>query len=300
MKISGFSFARNAQKLYYPVAESIKSILPICDEFIIAIGKGDEDDRTREEVEEIGDKRVKIIDTEWTDREKLKGAIHAQQTDIALQACTGDWCFYVQADEVVHERDLPTIKNRCEQLLDDTRVEGLLFNYKHFWGDYRHYHINHAWYPREIRIVRNGIGVRSYQTAQSFRIADRKLQVARVNADIFHYGFVRPPRLMSAKQKEFGTTHRGRQWAKENYANGVIPFDYGSLEHLAVYDDPPPTVMKEWIKRFDWAEQLQYSGPKRIIHKHDRFKYRLLTWIEQHLLGGELLFGFKNYKQILK
>ncbi len=47
MKISGFSFARNADVLGYPVAESIRSILPACDEFVIAVGKGDPGDRTR-------------------------------------------------------------------------------------------------------------------------------------------------------------------------------------------------------------------------------------------------------------
>ena len=62
MKISGFSFCRNAQKLYYPLAESIRSILPLCDEFVVAVGKGDADDRTRETIEGIGDPKIRILD----------------------------------------------------------------------------------------------------------------------------------------------------------------------------------------------------------------------------------------------
>ena len=295
MKISGFSFSRNAHKLYYPVAESIKSILPICDEFIIAIGRGDEDDRTRDEVSGIGDPRVKIIDTEWKDREKLKGFIHSQQTNIALRECSGDWCFYLQADEVVHEKYLPVISSRCEQLLGDRDVEGLLFDYRHFWGDYDHYHLSHAWYPREIRMIRNGCGIESWETAQSFRKNGNKINVAKVDAEIFHYGWVRPPSLMYSKKREFYTTHWGKRRAEEVYNASKATFDYGSLSELHLYTGSYPEVMKERIAKMDWKEQLQYQGKSKVKHKHDKFKYRLLTFLEQKVFGGRQLGGFRNY-----
>lgn len=113
MKISGFSMVRNATKLYYLIKEAIESILPICDEFIIAVGKGDEDDCTREEIESIGSKKIKIIDTVWKEEDFKNGRVNAIQTNIALDECSGDWCFYLQADEVVHEKYLPIIKDRC-------------------------------------------------------------------------------------------------------------------------------------------------------------------------------------------
>ena len=295
MKISGFSFARNAQKLYYPVAESIKSILPVCDEFIIAIGKGDDDDRTREIVAEINDPRVRIIDTEWTDREKLKGHIHGQQTNIALKECSGDWCFYVQADEVVHEKYLPVIQKRCEELLNDSEVEGLLFKYKHFWGDYDHYYVSHAWYPREIRIIKNHLGIESWESAQSFRRNGQKIRVANVDAEIFHYGWVRPPSLMYSKTKEMCTTHWGKKRADEAFTDENKGFSYGSLERASLYKGTYPEVMKPWIARMDWKDQLQYAGKSSVQHKHDRLKYRMLTFLEQKVFGGRQLGGFKNY-----
>lgn len=295
MRISGFSFARNAQKLYYPVAESIKSILPLCDEFFIAIGQGDEDDHTREEVESIGDSRIRIIDTVWVDRHQLKGHIHGQQTNIALERCTGDWCFYIQADEILHEKYLPVVEKRCRELLNDSEVEGLLFGYKHFWGDYNHYHVNHAWYPREIRVIRNHRGIESWQSAQSFRKKGEKIHVANVNAEIFHYGWVRPPEYMNKKRKEFATTHHGKEWVNTAYRNEGAEFDYGSLEKLRKYTDSQPRVMEKWIEKFDWRGKLQYTGKSRTQQKHERFKYRFLTFVEQHFLGGRQLFGFKNY-----
>lgn len=309
MKISGFSFVRNGVKLYYPVKESIESILPICDEFIVAVGKGDEDDNTREVIESINSPKIRIIDTEWDTQHWKKGAINSIQTNVALKECTGDWCFYVQADEVVHEKYLPIIKNRCEELLDKKEVEGLLFKYKHFWGDYEHYNQSHAWYPEEIRIVRNNPNIYSWESAQSFRVYDeykdthqregtRKLKVARVDAEIYHYGWVRPPHLMKTKQKALNSVHWGAKKAEEDYEQGVKIFDYGPLQKCDVFEDTHPAVMKDIISRMDWKEKLQYSGnadPTREPHKHERFKYRMLSFIENKLLGGRGIGGFKNY-----
>lgn len=295
MKISGFTFSRNAEKLYYPVAESIRSILPICDEFVVALGRGDDDDGTRAAIKAIGDPRITIIDTEWTDRERLKGRIHSQQTNIALERCTGDWCFYLQADEVVHERYLPVIQQRCEELLEKRRVDGLLFRYKHFWGDYDHYIVSHKWYPQEIRIIRNHLGITSHNTAQSFRCEGKRLRVAPVDAEIFHYGWVRPPRLMAAKQKEFQTTHRSREWLAQQSDAALGAFSYGSLEELAQYDGNYPGVMRDRIAGMDWRDQLQYTGPSPIRLPHERLKYRMLTWLEQTLFGGRVHLGKRGW-----
>lgn len=310
MKISGFSFVRNGIKLYYPVKESIESILPICDEFIVAVGAGDDDDNTREIIESIGSPKIKIIDTVWEEKYWKKGKINALQTNLAKSHCSGDWCFYVQADEVVHEKYLDTIAKRCKELQDDERVEGLLFKYKHFWGDYKHYFRSHAWYPNEIRIVRNLPEIHSWQSAQSFRWAKelkdphqeegtRKLRVARVDAEIFHYGWVRPPHLMRNKMKALNSVHWGKQKADEDYEKKAKTFDYGPLSFADEFKDTHPAVMKEMISKMDWADKLQHSGkpdPARKLHKHERFKYRFLDWIEKTFNRGELIGGFKNYE----
>ncbi|MGM0568950.1 MAG: hypothetical protein ACQESB_07040, partial [Elusimicrobiota bacterium] len=201
MKISGFSMVKNGVKLYYPVTQMIKSILPIVDEFVIAVGKGDSDDTTRREIESIKSPKIKIIDTHWDIEKYPRGMENAHQTDIAKEACSGDWLFYLQSDEVVHEKDLPVIKNACKKYLEDKEVEGLLFKYLHFWGDYQHYQGGHGWYKREIRIIRNRPDIHSWQSAQSFRkIPDfdgksyrqkegtYKLKVALIDAYIYHYG----------------------------------------------------------------------------------------------------------------
>lgn len=312
MKISGFAMVRNGIRLYYPVTESIRSILPLVDEFVIAIG--DCDDDTRERVEAIGDPKVRIIDTVWNIEKYPRGMEHAHQTDIAKEACSGDWLFYLQSDEVIHEKYLPVIRKRCEEMLPRNEIEGLLFNYRHFWGDYDHYHVSHGWYSREIRIIRNDPEIHSWESAQSFRRipgfdglnyrvqqGTRKLRVAAVDAYVYHYGWVRPPDLMVTKKKAFSTNHKGVEQAERMYAGAPTAFDYGPLDRLGVHRETHPAVMRQRIESMNWKDRLQYSGkpdPGREPHKHERLKYRFLTFIEQKLLGGRRIGEFANYRLV--
>lgn len=298
MRISGFSFARNAVKLYYPIKESILSILPVVDEFVLAWAPGDEDDTTLEVVRSIGDPRMRIVEGEW--REDLGARAYSHMTNLALDECGGDWCFYIQADEVVHEDDLPRIESRCRELLGDERVEGLIFDYLHFFGDYEHYQTSHGWYKKEIRIIRNGLGIRSVRDAQSFRYPDEsRLDVARSGARIFHYGWVRPPRHMQSKQAEFLSHRQGREAVQARY-EGVVEMDYGPLGRLPSYEGTHPAVMRERIERMDWQDRLRLEDPpgleRRELHKDERLKYRVLSALERWT-GLDL--DHKNYGRII-
>jgi hypothetical protein len=312
MTISGFTMVRNGAKLYYPIKQAIASLLPLVDEFVVALGDCDPDDTTLQEIESIGSDKIRIIHTVWDLDKYPRGMEHAHQTDIAKEACTGDWLFYVQSDEVVHEEDLPRIRKRCEELLHDRSVEGILFKYRHFWGDYDHYITSHAWYANEIRIVRNDKEIHSWESAQSFRrIPDfdgihyrerkgtYKLKVARVDAYIYHYGWVRPPRYMQKKRRVFEGIHQGEARAEEMMSQEAAEFDFGNLSHLSVYRHTHPAVMQEKIRAFNWGDQLwRNSGASSNFarHKHERLKYRILTFIEQTFLGGRQIMSFKNYK----
>ncbi len=311
MKISGFTFVRDATSLYYPVKGSIESVLPICDEFVVALGKGSPGDKTEEEIRSIGSDKIRIVHTEWDTGKYTNGTVYAQQTDIAKSYCTGDWLFYIQCDEAIHEKFLPEIRRHCESLLNHPEVEGLLFNYKHFWGDFDHYIVSHAWYPEEIRVIRNRPEIHSWRDAQSFRrIPDfdgisyqnkqgaYKLQVARIDAYIFHYGWVRPPRLMQRKRRTFSTVYKGVFSAQREFAREEDMFDYGDLSKLAEFRDSHPAVMASWIGKFDWQDQLYPNRKALRKHKHEKLKYRVLTFLEQTLLNGTQIGGFKNYKVV--
>ncbi|MGH7858952.1 MAG: hypothetical protein ACREQY_16625, partial [Candidatus Binatia bacterium] len=310
MRISGFSFVRNGLSLYYPVLESVRSILSICDEFVVAVGRGWEGDATRQAIAAIGDPRIRILDTVWEEHHFRRGTVNAIQTDIARAACTGDWLFYLQADEVVHERYLDRVALRCNDLIAVPEVEGLLFRFKHFWGDYDHYVESHAWYPYEIRIIRNRPEIRSWHSAQSFRWyeryehpwqegATRKLNVATIEADIYHYGWVRPPRLMQAKNKALNVVHAGAAAAEARYAALPEDFDYGDRSLLSRFTGTHPAVMADRVRRMDWdAWSARLPGRTRLRPKHARLKYRALTFVERTLFGGQPVFGNRNYRVI--
>ncbi|MFC1541916.1 glycosyltransferase family 2 protein [Candidatus Latescibacterota bacterium] len=295
MKISGFSFVKNAVKLYYPVVESIQSALSLVDEFIIACG--DSDDRTTELIRTIDDPKLKIIETEWNPDHFVKGAVNSVQSNIALDACTGDWCFYLQADEVIHEKYLPVLRSKMEQHLDTPEVEGLLFDYVHFYGSYNLYQVAHNWYAREIRIVRNGIGVRSWESAQGFRIDKRKLHVVPADAEIFHYGWVRPPVQMMKKQIALSSVHHEKEWVDKRYPDNEADFKYGSLKTCRRFTGTHPEVMRSRIESMNW--ELKPGKPNKKDHKHDRFWVRVLTFLENKIFHRK--FGeYKNYILIKK
>jgi len=313
MKISGFTMAKNANSLYYPWKQAILSILPIVDEFVIALGKSDEGDKTEEIIKGIRSDKIKIIETEWDLNKYPNGMENAHQTDIAKDACSGDWLFYLQADEVVHEKYLPTIKKRCEEFVADPKVEGLLFKYKHFWGDYKHHNLGHGWYKNEIRIVRNDKDIHSWESAQSFRRLPNfdglnyrrqenayKLHVAEVDAFIYHYGWVRPPHKMQKKRKALDTIHKGQDRVNAIYANKAQEFDYGPMSRLAKFEETHPQVMKEWIHAFDWQDKLHEfpnaQDKLREPHRHEKLNNKIVTFIEQKILGGRELGGFHNYE----
>jgi len=258
LKVSGFTFVKDAIKFSFPVVESIKSILPICDEFIVNVGRSD--DGTLDLVSSIKDGRIKIIESEWDLKFKYKGRVLAQQTNIALAKCRGDWCFYLQADEVVHERDLEKILRRMEEELMSELVDGLIFSWIHFYGDYSTFIDSYHWYQREVRIIRNFRGISSWRDAQGFRLDERKLRVKDTGAHIYHYGWVRVPRVMASKKRYQDSLYHGNCWEKEYKAE---KFDF--LKHidpavLKRYGGSHPKVMEERINGWQGALDISKSS----------------------------------------
>ncbi|MFH0894226.1 MAG: hypothetical protein V2A54_07310 [Bacteroidota bacterium] len=299
MSISAFSMVKNADKLYYPVKETILSVLPIVDEFIIALGNCDADDKTREQILSIQSPKVKIFDRVWSEKDFVDGRVFAKETTFALNQCSGDWCIYLQADEVIHEKDHEEIVKMCNEHQNNPEVDGFLFKYYHFWGDFDHYLPFHGWYKNEIRIVRNHKNIFSWKDAQSFRKdKDEKLNVLPLNARIYHYGWVRPPERMQTKRKEQHSMHHGKAVADADTGLRPGDFDYGPLGKIPSFKGTHPSVMDDFRKKLNWQNQLNFTKHGKISrrkHKHEKWKYRLLSCIENKLNGGKDFFGYKNW-----
>ena len=197
--LSGFTIVRNAVTLDYPIVPAIRSILDVCDEVIVNVGKSE--DETRDLVAAVGDARVRILDTEW-DFSRGSDAL-AVETNRAMAACRGTWGLYIQADEVLHETGAAILGERVREWDRDPRVEGLLVDYRHFLGDFDTLATNRHWYRREVRVVRLGGGydIRSFQDAQGFRVGPelRRVRARVTGATMFHYGWARPPESVRRK-----------------------------------------------------------------------------------------------------
>lgn len=258
MKVSGFTFIRNATKFDYPVVEAIKSILPVCDDFLVAVGNSD--DNTLDLIQNIDKQKIRIIETVWDDSQEMKkgGKVFASETDKAFKAIPGDsdWAFYIQGDEVIHERYMGNILSSMERWKDDKMVDGLLFNYLHFYGSYDYVGLSPKWYGHEIRIIKNNKAIYSFRDAQGFRKnKNEKLNVKPVDAFVYHYGWVKEPGTMMKKAINANSFYKDKNFLKTVKiidTNGSKVFDYTSIDSLSLFTETHPKVMEARIKRKNW------------------------------------------------
>ncbi|HOY49112.1 MAG TPA: glycosyltransferase family 2 protein [Flavobacteriales bacterium] len=290
MKVSGFTFIRNAVKFDYPVVEAITSVLPMVDEFIVMAGNSE--DSTNELIASIPSDKIKIFHSVWDDSLRSGGRVLALETDKAMEhiSADSDWAFYIQADEVVHETFHAQALESMRRWKDDKRVEGLLFNYTHFYGSYDFIGDSRRWYRKEVRIIRPHIGVQSWKDAQGFRIDGKPLKVKESGASIYHYGWVKPPEQQQAKQEYFHKLWHDDQWMKENIPE-VAEFDYSSIDSVARFEGTHPSVMQARVDRQNWKVNIDPAKKKLSV------RYKFLLFIER--LTGWRAGEYKNYR-ILK
>ncbi|MBF0384370.1 MAG: glycosyltransferase [Candidatus Omnitrophica bacterium] len=279
MKISGFTIARNVIKYNYPVIESINSILPICDEFIVNIG--DSSDGTEALLKELKSPKIRIIRNRWD--MSLKSETLSQQTNLALKECKGDWAFYLQSDEVVHEKDLSRLFSLMKNNLNNQNADALRFYWLHFYGSFYRYRIDSGWYQKQDRIIRNNNTVESYGDAYGFRRTDKR-PLGRVNTGcfIYHYGWVQPRDLMMQRRinaEEIGFVSLDDKKTKKEY-------EYGDLGRFPPYFGSHPKAMAEIIIKHSMSvEDLKridkefWWHPAKIL----RLRYKTFNRVKQRI-----------------
>ena len=290
MKVSGFTFLRNGQKLGYPFVASLRSILPIVDEFVIALGPCDDD--TEKVLREIGNPKIHVIPTYWNEHIRpdysVKGFVYGQQKMIALFNCTGDWAFYLEADEVLHEDDLPKIRAAMENHLDDGRVEALAFDFRHFYGNKDTIVWSPGWYRSEVRIIRNTIPVWSSESL-FFNVVvshkkSRQPRAAHTGATIFHYGWVRSEAQMNLKSAAVLKYWQNRPSAAVDYSN----IDATALQP---FTGTHPKAVQDWLPK---VEGIFQADPNHKLTPREK-KHRRMRWLEK-IFG--LRFNKKHYRLI--
>jgi hypothetical protein len=290
MKVSGFTIIRNAVKFDYPIVEAITSILPLCDEFIVTVGKSE--DATLELVKQIPSDKIRIIETVWDDSLRSGGRTFALETDKAFHEISPDtdWCFYIQADEILHEKYHDEVHASMLRFKDDKDVDGLLFNYRHFYGSYDYVGESWGWYRREIRVIRNNKNIFSYKDAQGFREKpNRKLNVKLIDAWIYHYGWVKDPRLMQRKIYNWYKFYKEETWVNSNVIQEQ-EFDYGGINSLELFKETHPKVMQPRIDKMNWKFDHDISLKKYSTKEKAK---RFLSGLLGYRIGE-----YKNYRII--
>ena len=284
--ISGFTFIRNGVELGFPFEASIRSLLPLVDEFVVVVGQSNDDTLAR--VRAIGSPKIRIIETIWNERMADRGFVYAQQKMIAQYACTGDWAFYLEGDEVVHEAEWANIRASVDNHHPNPAVEGLVFDYHHFYGTPDFVANSPAWYRRECRLIRNTI--RSYAPDGQYWLitADHKKgrnpQAALANAHIYHYGWVRSNEAMQKKLDQ----------VSKFWSHGAPTVRYSNFDAqvLQPFTGTHPELVKPWLESS--AEKSFTIDPNYQLTKRER-RHRWLMKLEKTF---GLDFSRKHFKLV--
>ena len=290
MKISGFTFIRNGNSLGYPFAASIKSLLPLCDELIVNVPHST--DGTLESVRAINDPKIRIFESEWDEKQRTAGLALSHHTNLALKQCTGDWCVYIQGDEVLHEDTLPAMRSAMEREYDQPQVQGLLVDYTHFYGSYWTYACSFGWYPQEVRVVRRDPDIGSRGDAQGFRTLDgRKLRVKKSGGHYCHYGHALHPDTARIKLQNLS-----RLWHDDASVENICrrPDGFYEDDHkVKPFTGTHPAVMREIVAAANWT----YTSRNPLIRLRRKYFWKDVAALVKDCTGVEIGVH-RNYRLI--
>jgi hypothetical protein len=276
MLVSGFTYIRNAVKYDFPIVEAISSLLPLVDEFIVNVIESE--DETLDLVKAIKDPKVKIITTPWFEELRGGGKPQVLFASRAMMECKSPWCFYLQGDEVVHEKYLDYIRSALTDYLEDDRVEGFTLKYKHFYGNYYLYHEGEGWVRNEIRIVRNDPTIAPYKDSHSFRKNGKKLQVISLDAYIYHYGWARRKSVLKDKLIEQARWHwKDDNIVKEKFVEKSLEELIRHKESLHFFKGTHPKVMLERINK--QVADNDFILPIKEEYLKRKFKWKIRDFI---------------------
>jgi len=289
MKVSGFSYVRNGFDYGVPFLEAFQSVLPVCDEFVVAVG--DSKDGTREAIENLRSDKIRIIDTVWDMGINKSGFIFAQQSNIALDAITGDWAFHIQADEVISEKDIFKVRQAIVENDANKKVEGFILPFLHFWGGYDHIRNTRRIHNNEVRLFRNHLGVRSYKDSQGFRKYSsreaylagekgEKLRVKAIDAPIFHYNGIRPPEKFRKKSEQMGAHYQSEKPSRHEPTPD-------NVDRVEKFTGTHPAIMMERVNAQDW--EYTFNPKKAVWKTKDRIMQPIEDWL------GFKIGEYKNY-----
>lgn len=268
--VSGFSIVKNATIYDYPLEVALTSVLPLVDELHVNVGVSDDD--TLDRVLGIDDARIHVHEVDWGVPTGRATRDLGDETNRVMQHCRHDWALYIQADEVLHEEDHDRIRAALLKASARQDVEGLAFDYLHFYGSPAWQITGRGAFRSEVRIVRRSSGARAFAGAQGFRVDNRLLRAMDSGARVFHYGYVKSQEALNAKLAMV------KMWKGED-PDWAEEWEFVRPAGLQPFRGTHPAVARTWIEDRSWSFDPATAGREPLSVKS--LRYRASNLIER-------------------
>lgn len=237
----------------YPFWESLTSSIPIADEIVVS--EGFSNDGTYEAILKFQKKygsKVKVFRCDWNKFKSESGAVIAKVSQEAINFCSKSWIYYLQADEIVHPRNVDFIKR-----VVNSNHNSVCFNFNHFIGSWKPLPPGGAAYSTAIRMVRKIPSI--YLLGDGWTFAGQIAPVLGPNGvpkPVYHFGWVFPKNIdqknieQSKIYPDLSAYQNKASASQQNILNG-----YGEEKGLPVPDDYDdfPCGMKRLVGAFKYT-----------------------------------------------
>jgi hypothetical protein len=271
--------AVNIFEMDYPLEAAVISALGVCDEAVIVVGQSQ--DTTRHFVyqmqEDYGEEKIKVVETYihfdrgWEER----------WWNLASAYTAAEWLFWLDADEAIHEYDVPLIKETMRK----PEVELIRFPFLHFYAS-KDYTLRMP-LKTNTRMGRRSAGFRivnwctdehpNHSACQAvFGLKGKQENanswsgpnIVEVMAPIYHYGWCRKPLALAMSRAKHRAWYADGGGLEDGRLPEVKPFDFRIKDRLAngqiaQWQGNHPAVMDSWFKQHEFL--WNYGDKKMYI-----------------------------------
>lgn len=244
-RLSAYSYLYQGVAFDYPFIESLQSVLPVVDELVVTYAEPCPDG-TYEQLLRLAAHypQLRLLPSRlWTAPDKpLDGSLIRQAAEEAMAACTGDWLWHLQADEVYSNADAKKVRELVN-VSHHQDVHGFIFNVLHFYGDANTVvgpqGAAAGWYLQCVRLSRKGAGQHEGDAWTQSLIPAVAHGLRRTDITLYHYGHLRQAAVAEDKNRFMYSLYRadGQRPAHfvrpEQTQHCLVPFDGQHPESMA-------------------------------------------------------------------
>lgn len=248
MKTLGATIAlRNGIEYDFCFEECIASLLPVCEEIVVAESQSTDGTRARLEEMAKAEPKIKIYDYPYTNPVGDPCWV-MNWTNFAREKLTTDYNIQMDADEVLHESAYDRIMSKIQG-----REVSLLCRRWNFWKDHRHLiPLGECCAAEVLRVCPT-----KYWLAADFPDSRGResmdIQIGALDVCIYHYGFIRKRKAFFEKeealQRAFFNDYDPNLKKAETYDGNwmQMPGLCSWNDQIIEFNGPHPLVAHKWL-----------------------------------------------------